>query len=82
MTPDRCPFCESDKTWIWDKGVPGKFAAACSNPGCAATGPIAATERAAVASWNAAPRDVDRSRSRVRTAASSPTFDELRVQER
>lgn len=71
-----CPWCEgrgSDKgkpcqhgLWLWDKGVPGKFAIGCSNPDCAATGPLASTESAAVVAWNAAPRRPDQKRSTVR----------------
>jgi hypothetical protein len=35
-----CPWCKGTRTWVWDKAVPGAFAIACSNPHCAATGPI------------------------------------------
>jgi hypothetical protein len=56
-----CPFCRCAQLWMWDKGVPGKFAVACSNPDCAATGPVAETERDAVARWNTpTPRRVER----------------------
>jgi hypothetical protein len=53
---DRCPFCSFDRQWLWDKGVPGKFAVCCSNPSCAATGPICATPEQAVVGWNKASR--------------------------
>lgn len=53
---DRCPFCTYDRQWLWDKAVPGKFAVACSNPVCAATGPIARTPAEAVLLWNRAKR--------------------------
>lgn len=53
---DPCPFCRSDQLWVWDKGVPGRFAVACSNPACAATGPMASSLAAAVVNWNRAPR--------------------------
>jgi hypothetical protein len=51
-----CPWGCSSGVWMWDKGVPGKFAVACSSATCAATGPIRDTEDEAVIGWNAAPR--------------------------
>ncbi len=51
-----CPWCAGRKVWVWDKAVPGRFAIACSNPDCVATGPIRATVDEAVIAWNAAPR--------------------------
>lgn len=75
---DRCPFCTHVHLWIWDKGVPGKYAVACSNPACAATGPIADTPSAAVVSWNKAPRKV----STKPNAALGRTLDEMHESER
>lgn len=51
-----CPWCGRFEVWIWDKAIPGQFAVSCSNPTCAATGPIRPTEDEAVIAWNAAPR--------------------------
>ena len=53
---EPCPFCTSQRLWIWDKGMPGKFAICCSNSSCAATGPMANSEAEAVVFWNKAPR--------------------------
>lgn len=68
-----CPWCESRgpkgesySLWVWDKGVPGRFAIGCSNPHCAATGPISDTEAEAVVKWNAAPRRPGQERPAVR----------------
>lgn len=68
-----CPWChgqgdcETYGLWMWTKGVPGKFAVACSNPACSATGPLCDTESEAVLRWNAAPR----------RAASEPAIKRL-----
>lgn len=57
-----CPFCNGQGErdtyglWFWDKGVPGRWAVACSNPECSATGPLGETAIDAVVRWNAAPR--------------------------
>lgn len=77
ITAGRCPFCTSDQLWFWDKGVPGKIAVACSNPACAATGPIADTEAEAVLLWNRAPRP----REVKPNAALGRTLDELHQRE-
>ena len=53
-----CPWCESPEVWVWDKAVPGRLAVACSNPDCAAVGPLASTEARAIALWNCALRRV------------------------
>lgn len=59
---DRCPFCSFDRVWLWDKGMPGRFAVCCSNPACAATGPMAESEAAAVLLWNKALRPIRRTK--------------------
>jgi hypothetical protein len=51
-----CPWCSIQKVWLWDKAVPGKVAVCCSNPNCAATGPLANDEDEAVRLWNRCPR--------------------------
>lgn len=69
-----CPFCHGQGErdtyglWFWDKAVPGKWAVACSNPACAATGPIGETAADAVLKWNAAPRQLGYSSPAVRRA--------------
>ena len=60
-----CPWCYGTDLWFWDKGVPGKFAVACSNPRCAATGPISDSRVDAVRNWNLAPRRNDRASGRL-----------------
>lgn len=53
----RCPWCWGSKLWVWDRGVPGWFAISCSNPECAATGPLSRISvEDAVARWNRAER--------------------------
>lgn len=59
------------KVWVWDKAVPGKFAVCCSNPDCAATGPLAYSEADAFRLWNLASR-----RTEV-PAAAQRIIDEL-----
>lgn len=57
ISAEPCPWCASAKLWVWDKAVPGGWAVACSNPDCAATGPISRVSEAdAVILWNMAPR--------------------------
>lgn len=51
-----CPWCEAREVWFWEKAVPDRLAVCCSNPNCAATGPLAPTETEAVLRWNSAIR--------------------------
>lgn len=55
----ECPFCDGVEVWMWDKGVPGKFAVSCSNPECAATGPLSSIQADAIRNWNKALRITD-----------------------
>lgn len=55
-TAKRCPFCDGSKVWVWEKAAPDLVAIGCSNPDCAATGPLYPDVGRAIVRWNAAPR--------------------------
>lgn len=55
-TAKRCPFCDGSEVWVWDDAVPERVAIGCSDPECAATGPLAPDVGRAIFRWNAAPR--------------------------
>lgn len=54
-----CPWCHGQRLWVWEK-TPGHAAIACSNPSCAATGPLGRDIATALQLWNEAPRDARR----------------------
>lgn len=75
LNADPCPWCKGKLVWLWDKAVPGAWCVACSNPDCAATGPLSRISEAdAVLQWNRAPRLALLPRS---NAALDRALDEL-----